>query len=113
MRTPWRPVWWTLTTISRVGYGDRYPVPPEGRVVAAALMVAGIALLGIATASIASWFVEHLRQSSERTEPELGEAEQKIDLLLDEVRRLSARLDALERSQDGPAPADRSGRAPR
>jgi voltage-gated potassium channel len=106
-------VWWTLTTISTVGYGDRYPVTPEGRVVAAALMVAGIALLGVVTASIASWFVEHLRQSSERTEAELGETEQKIDLLLDEVRRLSARLDALERSPDGPAPAGRSDPARR
>ena len=50
-------VWWTITTISTVGYGDRYPVTVEGRLVAATLMVAGIALLGVVTASIAagSW----------------------------------------------------------
>ena len=46
-------VWWTITTISTVGYGDRYPVTVEGRLVAATLMVAGIALLGVVTASIA------------------------------------------------------------
>ena len=39
-------LWWTITTLSTVGYGDRYPVTLEGRLVAATLMVAGIALLG-------------------------------------------------------------------
>jgi voltage-gated potassium channel len=107
-------LWWTLTTISTVGYGDRYPVTVEGRIVASALMVAGIALLGVVTASIASWFVENLRQSSERTESELAESEQKIDLLLAEVRKLSARLDALEPPAAGrPAPEGRSGPARR
>ncbi|GAA4543315.1 potassium channel family protein [Pseudonocardia xishanensis] len=101
-------LWWTITTISTVGYGDRYPVTLEGRVVAATLMVAGIALLGVVTASIASWFVENLRASNRRTETELAEAEQKIDLLVCEVRRLHARLDA----QESPASAARSGPTP-
>ncbi|MCF7551608.1 potassium channel family protein [Pseudonocardia sp. WMMC193] len=102
-------LWWTITTISTVGYGDRYPVTVEGRIVAATLMVAGIALLGVVTASIASWFVQNLRASSERTETELAEAEQKIDVLVAEVRRLHARLDALP----APAPGGRSDPAPR
>lgn len=42
-------LWWTMTTISTVGYGDRYPVTAEGRLVAAALMIGGIALLGVVT----------------------------------------------------------------
>ncbi|PPK67880.1 potassium channel family protein [Actinokineospora auranticolor] len=53
-------LWWTLTTISTVGYGDRYPVTVEGRLVAGALMVGGIALLGVVTGVIASWFVEKI-----------------------------------------------------
>ena len=69
-------IWWTLTTISTVGYGDRYPVTLEGRVVAASLMVAGIALLGVVTASIASWFVENLRQAGERVADEVEEIEE-------------------------------------
>ncbi|GAA1870353.1 potassium channel family protein [Pseudonocardia ailaonensis] len=106
-------VWWTITTISTVGYGDRYPVTVEGRIIAATLMVAGIALLGVVTASIAGWFVANLRESTERTETELNEADQKLDLLLAEVRMLRARLDALEAPSDRPSPADRSGPAPR
>jgi voltage-gated potassium channel len=97
-------VWWTLTTISTVGYGDRYPVTFEGRIVAAALMVAGIALLGVVTASIASWFVENLRRAGERVADEVeevaedvGRTELQLAAVLDELRALNARLDALER----------------
>ncbi|GGM69225.1 ion transporter [Longimycelium tulufanense] len=54
-------LWWTLATITTVGYGDTYPVTWQGRLVAAGLMLAGIALLGVITGSIASWFVERFR----------------------------------------------------
>jgi voltage-gated potassium channel len=93
-------VWWTLTTISTVGYGDRYPTTLEGRVVAATLMVTGIALLGVVTASIASWFVENLRRSSEESTDELEASSEQLsaqmDTVLAELRSISARLDALE-----------------
>ncbi len=97
-------VWWTLTTISTVGYGDRYPVTAEGRIAAAALMVAGIALLGVVTASIASWFVENLRRAGAQLEDELEEVGEDVErtevtvaTVLVELRALNARLDALER----------------
>src|SRR5271166_4156799 len=40
-------VWWSITTITTVGYGDYYPVTPMGRVVAVLLMVGGISLIGM------------------------------------------------------------------
>ncbi len=103
-------VWWTITTISTVGYGDRYPVTFEGRVVAGALMVAGIALLGVVTASIASWFVENLRRAgrevSEEIEEDLDEVAQDVErtevqlaAVLAELRTVSARLAELERAR--------------
>jgi len=52
-------LWWAVTTITTVGYGDRFPMSPAGRGVAVVLMVSGIALFGIITASIAAYFVEH------------------------------------------------------
>lgn len=39
-------IWWAFTTVSTVGYGDRYPVTTGGRFVAAALMVIGVSLSG-------------------------------------------------------------------
>lgn len=88
-------VWWVLTTITTVGYGDRYPVTTEGRLVAAGLMLGGIAILGTVTAAIATWFLEQVgaRDASEALHP--GEPTE-TELLLAEIRALRARLDALE-----------------
>ncbi len=53
----WDAVWWVLVTISTVGYGDKVPVTPEGRLVAIVIMLLGVALLSIVTATISSIFV--------------------------------------------------------
>jgi voltage-gated potassium channel len=58
-------LWWAITTVTTVGYGDQHPVTTEGRFVAAGLMVGGIALLGTVTASIASWLVDRVRETEE------------------------------------------------
>ena len=62
--------------MTTVGYGDRYPVTTEGRLVAVALMIVGVALFGTFTAFVASWFVE-----------EEGIAEE-VSQLRDEIRQL-------------------------
>jgi voltage-gated potassium channel len=50
-------VWWSLVTIATVGYGDRYPVTTEGRMIAVVLMSGGVALYGVFSGFLASWFV--------------------------------------------------------
>ena len=51
-------LWWAVTTVTTVGYGDRYPTTTEGRFLAVLLMFMGISLVGVITASVASWFVK-------------------------------------------------------
>jgi voltage-gated potassium channel len=51
-------LWWSVVTITSVGYGDQYPVTIAGRAVAVVLMITGIALFGVVAAAIASYFVE-------------------------------------------------------
>jgi voltage-gated potassium channel len=55
-------VWWSITTITTVGYGDFYPVTPEGRLVAVMLMIGGISLIGMITAMVATWIVQRVAE---------------------------------------------------
>jgi voltage-gated potassium channel len=51
-------IWWAATTVTTVGYGDRFPVTTTGRTVAFVLMLVGIGLVGTVTASVASWMID-------------------------------------------------------
>jgi len=61
-------LWWACVTVTTVGYGDLSPVTFEGRCIAVAMMVCGIALLGTITATIASWLVERVAAREEAAE---------------------------------------------
>lgn len=50
-------VWWAYVTITTVGYGDKFPVTTEGRIIGAILMTAGVGLFGTFTGFVSSWFV--------------------------------------------------------
>lgn len=94
-------LWWSVTTVTTVGYGDTVPSTVTGRFVAVALMIAGVSLLGVVTATLASWIVE--RVAAEDTSIRAATAAQ-IDELRDEIRQLS---EALSRSAPGdPSPAN-------
>lgn len=63
-------LWWAITTVTTVGYGDTFPVTPAGRGVAALLMVAGIALFSVLTANLAAFMLE--RGTADEPEPTAG-----------------------------------------
>ena len=82
-------LWWSATTVTTVGYGDRFPVTGTGRLIAVALMLAAIALLGVVTASFASWLIERVAEVEEA-----GQAATRRDVaaLTAEVAALRAEL---------------------
>jgi voltage-gated potassium channel len=82
-------LWWAMTTITTVGYGDMYPVTTTGRFIAAGLMFAGIAVLGVVTASFASWLIERVAESDEQAE---AATRRDIASLHHEIRELRQEL---------------------
>jgi voltage-gated potassium channel len=84
-------LWWAFVTITTVGYGDRYPVTPEGRAVAALLMTAGVGLFGTFSGFVASCFLT----------PDVREQESELQLLRGEIASLLAELSD-RRSVDDP-----------
>ena len=69
-------LWWAITTITTVGYGDRFPVTAAGRAIGAGVMVLGIALFGLLAASLASFFVE--RDIERGLDPQMAEMDERL-----------------------------------
>jgi voltage-gated potassium channel len=57
VNSPQDAIWWGIVTLTTVGYGDVYPVTPEGRLAATVLMLLGIGLFSGITATITSFLI--------------------------------------------------------
>ena len=99
IRTPMDALWWSFTTITTVGYGDKYPVTPEGRVVAIILMTAGVGLFGTFTGFVATFFIQ----------PENQQQTSELESLVAEVRELRSEVKALQASIDAKSAMDVTG----
>ncbi|MBL6634104.1 MAG: potassium channel family protein [Thermoleophilia bacterium] len=64
IRTGGEALWWGVVTVTTVGYGDYYPVTPGGEVVATIMIFAGVAIIAIFTAWVASTFLNPSSGSS-------------------------------------------------
>ena len=89
--TVWLGMWWALQTVTTVGYGDVVPGSTEGRAIASVVLLGGLALLSVVTATITSAFVARA-QRSVRTESD-EELLTEVRELRAEVQRLSERLE--------------------
>lgn len=84
-------LWWACVTVTTVGYGDLSPVTTEGRCIAVAMMICGIALLGTVTATIASWLVETVSAREEAAE---AATQAQVEVLSAQINELHALLTA-------------------
>jgi voltage-gated potassium channel len=86
----WVGLWWAVQTVTTVGYGDVVPHQRGGRVIAAGLMLVGIAFLTVITAMITAALVEVLRRRYERMSG--VHLESKLEDIADRLERLEALL---------------------
>jgi voltage-gated potassium channel len=85
-------LWWAVTTITTVGYGDRFPVTPIGRAIPAGVMILGIGLFGLLAASLASLLIQ---KDIER------ELDPQMDRIEERLTRIESLLEGLQPSSDG------------
>jgi voltage-gated potassium channel len=91
-------LWWAITTVTTVGYGDTYPVTPAGRGFAVVLMLVGVGLFGLLAASLASFLIER-GQHSEVQPDDIGLED--IAARLERIEDQLARLSSERRGHDG------------
>lgn len=76
-------LWWAFVTMTTVGYGDKYPMSTEGRIIACVLMTAGAGLFATLTGLIASMFLQSRTNESE------------LKQLAQEVQTLAQKIDSM------------------
>lgn len=82
-------LWWAVTTLSTVGYGEHFPVTLAGRLVAVAIMASGVAIIGAVAAVVAFAFasrltmrleaaVQHMETQVEHVEAEMESVHERV-----------------------------------
>jgi voltage-gated potassium channel Kch len=83
-------LWWSVQTMTTVGYGDHVPSTTQGQLVGALIMVGGIGFLTVVTATVTAAFVEGARER-------LGRSHH--DEVISRLERIEKRLDEMERAR--------------
>jgi voltage-gated potassium channel len=104
IKTAGDALWWAFVTVTTVGYGDRYPVTPGGRIVAAVAMTAGVGLFGTFTGFVASWFLEPAEQEQES---EFADIRRRLDVIQKHLESSQSAVDR-RRAADDFTRSDRS-----
>ena len=106
-------VWWAMTTISTVGYGDELPETTGGRIVGMGLMVLGPVLIGLVATGVGSLVTRQIQRDLADQASDLAEIEEEVDeveedvqelreidrQILDRLEEISRRLEAMERRE--------------
>jgi voltage-gated potassium channel Kch len=89
-------MWWALQTVTTVGYGDVTPKEPAGRIIAAFVMLEGIALLSITVAAITSTFVTRAQREHDAADAaDENQAAARIEARLDDLADRLGRLESM------------------
>jgi len=82
-------LWWSLQTVTTVGYGDIVPSRGSGRAIGGVIMLAGIAFIAVVTAAVTAALIESARRRRS------GQSDTELQ---DQLGQISARLTAIEQA---------------
>lgn len=93
----WDGVWWAITTMSTVGYGDFSPQTTGGRIIAMFVMALGISFFAVLTAAFAEWFIKH-DTDAQATGRSDDAHDRRHGEIMEQLRSISDRIGVLESS---------------
>ena len=93
----WNGIYWAMTTVTTVGYGDPAPTRPETKVLACFVMVVGIAVFATLSGALAAALV---RKSNEETEQKVETVTSREQVVVERLEAIIGRLDDLETRMD-------------
>ncbi|MEV0293270.1 ion channel [Nocardia sp. NPDC050710] len=88
-------LWWSMVSVTTVGYGDVYPVTTQGRLISLILMTFGIGLISFAIGTTTSWVMDQLKS----VEANVENTDREIGVLISEIRALRAEVAALREAE--------------
>lgn len=91
IHSPEDAIWWSIVTVTTVGYGDKFPVSTEGRVIGVGLMLSGVGLFSVLAGAFASWFSGDRQSKQENTK-----MTEQLSALTEEVRLLRKEIDRID-----------------
>jgi voltage-gated potassium channel len=94
-------VWWAVVTLGTVGYGDVVPHTAWGRVVGGLVIVVGVTFLAFLIAIVTSFFVS--AEQEEQVEGERAQRTAELAEVVESLRRIEGRLDAIEKRLGDPS----------
>lgn len=90
-------MWYSIISMTTVGYGDIVPITAIGRVIGIIIILTGMGYVSLVTATLAYSFIDFFRKESrkaaEKVEDRVKTYENKIDVLIDEVNELKKKID--------------------
>lgn len=86
IKSAWDAVWWSICTITTVGYGDKFPMTDGGKIVAIILMVCGIGLFGTLIGYFSSFFTDKEKKNNETVDT-IEELSKQITELRNELKK--------------------------
>lgn len=92
-------LWWAMTTVTTIGYGDIAPVTTVGRLIAMFIMIIGLGFVAVLTAAIAQHFIA--KQASEAQTASTNDILAAVHEVKADLNTLSERLDEFETRLDG------------